>query len=465
MERRDFLKLASAGALSAQSLAGVPLQGKGIEGKALPKSLAGRRILTFNSVIRVNQIEVARTRNEGFDEFDRHTPANVADLRAAFAEGWPGAPMTWAFSWQALFDDRENYRRIRQIIPGFHDKYGDDVTFIPGAFFANAYNTRDEVNKDLHDGLARVSEIMGGGFRPKSVLAGFLSSANQRFLAAEEGIHVCQGNIWSQYAIDNQDGDGSISYPYFPSSDHFCRPAQSTGDFVDCVNLDGWTCDFIAARREGLDWARNWNSRMGVGPIETIGWFGPEVGLAEMTETAAAHFDTGFELNGWAWVTNCWEVSLVPQIKNLDVLTRWTRRIRERWPGAECLTQGDFGLAFRGQHRNNEDLDYRFLQRGTGIGGSDRNLEVRWFMNRDFRLALLRDWKAGTPELVIDFTRYDLPAKEPEGLTRRWSLLGKINQKQTRPQDKPVPLNALTRDDLDRISKRCPELQGGKREG
>jgi hypothetical protein len=86
-------------------------------------------------------------------------------------------------------------------------------------------------------------------------------------------------------------------------------------------------------------------------------------------------------------------------------------------------------------------------------------------MNRDFRLALLRDWKAGTPELVIDFTRYDLSAKEPEGLTRSWSLLGKINQKQTRPQDKPVPLSALTRDDLDRISKRCPELHGGKRTG
>jgi hypothetical protein len=38
--------------------------------------LSGRRILTFNSVIRVNQIEVTRTRNEGFDEYDRHTPEN-----------------------------------------------------------------------------------------------------------------------------------------------------------------------------------------------------------------------------------------------------------------------------------------------------------------------------------------------------------------------------------------------------
>jgi Domain of Unknown Function with PDB structure (DUF3863)/Domain of Unknown Function with PDB structure (DUF3864) len=462
MERRAFLEMAAAGALAAGSPFRAPRKGDEGPARAAPGTLAGRRILTFNSVIRVNQIEVTRTRNEGFDEADRHTPANVQALRAALAEGWPGASMTWAFSWRALFDDRENYRRIREIVPGFHEKYGDDVTFIPGAYFANAYNTRDQVSRDLHDGLARVSEIMGGGFRPKSVLAGFLSAANQKYLAAHEGIHVCQGNIWSQYAIDNQDGDGSICYPYYPSADHFCRPAQGPGDFVDCVNLDGWTCDFIAARREGVDWARNWNSRMGVGPIETIGWFGPEVGLAQMLETTAAHFDQGFALNGWAWVTNCWEVSLVPQIKNLDVLTRWVRRIRERWPGAECLTQGDFGQAFRTRHRNNDGLDYRFVQRGTGIGGSDRNLEIRWFMNRDFRLALLRDWKAGTPELLVDFTRYDRPAKEPQGLTRSWSLLGTINQKRTRPQDNPVPLDALARGDLELIFRRCPELRTGK---
>jgi hypothetical protein len=33
----------------------------------------------------VNQIEVARTRNDGFDEYDRHTPENIKALRAAFA--------------------------------------------------------------------------------------------------------------------------------------------------------------------------------------------------------------------------------------------------------------------------------------------------------------------------------------------------------------------------------------------
>ena len=459
MERRDFLKLAAAGALAVQPLAGAPHPGQGTETRAVQKSLSGRRILTFNSVIRVNQIEVTRTRNEGFDEADRHTPENVLALRDAFAAGWPGAPMTWAFSWRALFDERENYRRIREIIPGFHEKYGDDVTFIPGAYFANAYNTRDEVNKDLHDGLARVSEIMGGGFRPKSVIAGFLAAANQKYLAEKEGIRVCQGNIWSQYAVDNQDGEGSISYPYYPSTEHFCKPAQSAKDFINCVNLDGWTCDFLAARRQGQNWAASQRSRMGVGPIETIEWFGPEVGLAQIVQTTAAHFDTGFVLNGWAWVTNCWEISLVPQIGHLEVLTRWTKRIRERWPSAECLTLGDFGSAFRVQHPDNENLRYRFIQRGTGIGGSEVPLEIRWFMCREFRLALLRSWREKGPERVIDFTRYDLPAREPQDMTRSWSLMGRINQKRTRPQDEPVPFESLAPDERALVLKWFPELK------
>lgn len=458
MDRREFMKTAGAGLFAAGAPSASAPRPAGRPSPAA-KSLDGRRILTFNSVIRVNQIEVTRTRNEGFDEADRHTPENVRALREAFAAGWPGAPMTWAFSWRALFDERDNYREIRRLVAAYHREYGDDVTFIPGAYFANAYNTREQVDRDLRDGLARVSEIVGGGFRPKSVIAGFLAAANQKYLAEKEGIRVCQGNIWSQYAIDNQDGEGSISYPYYPSTEHFCKPAQGPGDFIDCVNLDGWTCDFLAARRQGQSWAASQRSRMGVGPIETIEWFGPEVGLAQIVQTTAAHFDTGFALNGWAWVTNCWEISLVPQIGHLEVLTRWTKRIRERWPSAECLTMGDFGTAYRAHCPNNDALRYRFVQRGTGIGGSEVPLEIRWFMCREFRLALLRSWRDKGPERVIDFTRYDRPAREPQGLTRNWSLMGRINQKRTRPQDEPVPFETLAPDERALILKWFPELK------
>jgi len=81
-------------------------------------------------------------------------------------------------------------------------------------------------------------------------------------------------------------------------------------------------------------------------------------------------------------------------------------------------------------------------------------------MNKQFRLALLRDWQKNTPEKVIDFTRYDITAEEPTDMKRNWSLMGQINQKETRAQDKPVLLSELPREDQQRIYKIYPELKG-----
>jgi Domain of Unknown Function with PDB structure (DUF3863) len=203
-----------------------PQSAKGIILSDNKIQLNGNRFLTFNAVIRVNQIEVSRNKNVGHDERNLHTPSRVIKYREAIESGFPGAKITWAFSWLALHDTTSDYIKIRELVVGYHNKYGDDITFIPGAYFANAYNTTEQVNKDLHDGLAKVTEIVGNGFRPQSIAAGFLSAINQEYLAEKEGIHVCQGNIWSQYAIDNQDGDGSVSYPYYPSKEHFCKPAR-----------------------------------------------------------------------------------------------------------------------------------------------------------------------------------------------------------------------------------------------
>lgn len=425
----------------------------GMSGCRRSDQLMGHRFLTLNTVIRVNQIEVTRDRNEGADERTLHTPAGVVAFRDAVEKGFPGARITWAFSWRALHDGSPNYVRIRELVVGYHRRYGDEVTFIPGGYFANAYNSTQLVNRDLHDALARVSEIVGNGYRPKSVVAGFLSAKNLEYLAEVEGIHVCQGNIWSQYAIDNQDGDGSVSYPYYPSTEHFCKPAQGTGDRIDCVNLDGWTVDFLAARREGF--AEGFNSRMGVGPIETLGRYGPEVGLAQMLHTTAVHFDRGFDLNGFAWVTNCWELCLPFDVSGL---TRWLSAVRKRWPDTRLITQGEFGLIWR-DHYHANDFDYRFEQTGSGIGGSDAGKRIRWFMNRTFRLGLLGEVERPGEETVIDFTRYDLKAQEPvSGTTRNWSLMGAINQKRTRPQDAPLPLRNLNWNLKALVEKRYPFL-------
>lgn len=462
LSRRQLLSLGAGGTAALLSHGLTTAAGETAPARA---DLLGTRFLTLNTVVRVNQIEVSRDRVAGNDEGRIHTPEAARQFREAVERGWPGGAITWAFSWRALDDARPNYKAIRELVVGWQKQYGDEITFIPGGYFQPMHNSRVQTRRDLHEALQKVSEMAGGSYRPRSVVAGFLDAASLQYLAEREGIHVCQGNIWSQYAIDNGDGDGSVCYPYYPSTEHFCKPAQGVSDFIDCVNLDGWTCDFLAARRAGF--AGGFNSRMGVGPIETIFAHGPQRGVRQMLHTTAVHFDRGFQLNRFAWVTNCWELSLLGErgdraTNDMECLTCWLSEVRCRWPQARLVTQAEFGEAWRRHYRANK-FDYRFVERGSGIGGSDANMEIHWFMNSDFRLALLRDWKANGPQMVIDFTRYDLAAREPPDPTaghdvRNWSLLNRINMKRTRPQDTPVPWADLPKKEKDFIAKRCPTL-------
>jgi len=361
--------------------------------------------------------------------------------------------MTWAISWLALHDGRAEYKAARRLLAEYHDRYGDEVTFIPGGYFAPMYDTRESNRKTIHAALKMVSDMVGGGYRPQCVVAGYLDAENQSLLASDEGIHVCQGQIWSQHGIDNGDGDGGICYPYYPSREHYLKPAQGKADFIDCVCLDGWTCDFLTARREGF--AGGFNSRLGVGPIETVGNLGRDVGRREMMDTTAMHFDTGYGLNGFGFVTGIWETS----IGHDEDLAWWLQAVRERWTDVRVMTEGEFGLEWRKHNPDNRKLNYRFDAKGTGAPGSEQELEIKWFMNQEFRLALLRNWKTGDDYKAIDFTRYDLRAEEPRTLQREWSLMNVLNQKGTRPQDKPVSLRHLPAEDQQRILARYPELK------
>jgi len=192
-----------------------------------------------------------------------------------------------------------------------------------------------------------------------------------------------------------------------------------------------------------------------VGPIETVGNLGVDVGRKEMMATTAMHFDAGCALNGFGWVTGIWEVS----VGHDQDLAWWLQAVKERWPDTQVLTEGAFGLEWRKHTPNNTSLNYRFDAKGTGAPGSEKDLELRWFMNQQFRLALLNNWTTNSPAMVIDFTRYDLPAREPQGLQREWSLMNVVNQKGTRPQDKAIRLGQLTPDDQRRIYARYPELK------
>ncbi|HXS06621.1 MAG TPA: DUF3863 domain-containing protein [Rhizomicrobium sp.] len=437
------------GAGYAASLA-FPLRGRAAASN--PPPLSGR-FLTHISVVRVNQIEATPVRSIGQDEAADNRPERIRARREAFGRGCPDGSMTWAVSWRALHDDREEYKEARRLLAGYHDKYGDEVTFIPGGYFAPMYDTREANRRTIHDGLRAVSQMVGGGYRPQSLVAGFLDAENQRVLAGDEGIHVCQGQIWSQHGIDNGDGDGGICYPYYPSREHYLKPAQGPADFIDCVCLDGWTCDFLTARRDGFQ--GGFNSRLGVGPIETVGNLGAAAGHKEMMATTALHFDTGQALNGFGFVTGIWEIS----IGHDEDLTWWLQAVKERWPDTRVMTEGAFGLEWRRLTPNNDRLDYRFDEKGTGAPGSEQELQIKWFMNPAFRLGLLRNWQSESPWMVIDFTRYDVQAREPQGLQREWSLMNVLNQKGTRPQDQPVRLSQLGEDAQARIFARYPELR------
>lgn len=433
------LALAEKGSL-AYGAGAAPLQG---------------RFVTHVSVFRVNQIEVTPTRSIGQDESIDNRPERIRSRREAFALGCPGGKMTWAISWLALIDPRQEYKDGRRLIASYHEKYGDEITFIPGGYFAPMFDTREHNRQTIHKALQMISEMVGGGYRPQCLVAGYLDADNQRFLATEEGIHVCQGQIWSQHGIDNGDGDGGICYPYYPSREHYLKPAQGAADFIDCVCLDGWTCDFLPARREGFQ--GGFNSRLGVGPIETVGNLGKDVGREEMMATTAMHFDQGRSLNGFGFgfVTGIWELS----IGHDEDLSWWLQAVKDRWPDTRVLTEGEFGMEWRKHTPTNAALNYRFDAKGTGAPGSEKELELQWFMNREFRLGLLRNWQTGAPPMAIDFTRYDLPAHEPQVLQREWSLMNVLNQKGTRPQDKPVLLGQLPPEDRRRIFARCPELK------
>ena len=447
--RREFLHGAAG---SAASVTLAPMGNSALAYGAGESSLQGR-FVTHVSIVRVNQIEVTPNHSIGEDEAADNSPDHIRSRREAFARGCPEGKMTWAISWLALNDNRQEYKDARRLLASYHEQYGDEVTFIPGGYFAPMYDTREHIRGTIHKALQLISEMVGNGYRPECLVAGFMDAENQRFLAEEEGIHVCQGQIWSQHGIDNGDGDGGICYPYYPSREHYLIPAQGPADFIDCVCLDGWTCDFLAARRNGFE--EGFNSRMGVGPIETVGNLGEGAGRKEMMATTAMHFDQGHALNGFGWVTGIWEVS----VGHDRDLIWWLQAVKERWPDTQVLTEGAFGMEWRKHTPNNASLDYRFDAKGTGAPGSEKELEIRWFMNQEFRLGLLNNWTTDSPVMVLDFTRYDLAAHEPEGLQREWSLMNVLNQKGTRPQDKPIRLGQLAPEDQRRIYTRYPELK------
>src|ERR1700742_5039863 len=135
--RREFLSTAT-GAAASLTLAG----GASSAVAAATSPLRGR-FLTHVSVVRVNQIEVTPHRSIGEDEVADNSPEHIRSRREALERGWPGSRMTWAISWLALNDSRQQYKDARRLLASFNEKYGDEITFIPCGYFAPMYDTRE----------------------------------------------------------------------------------------------------------------------------------------------------------------------------------------------------------------------------------------------------------------------------------------------------------------------------------
>jgi hypothetical protein len=131
------------------------------------------------------------------------------------------------------------------------------------------YLPRERVNREMSEAIEIISQLVGNGYRPQAIMGGFLSANSLQYLAEKEDIHTAHAVIWSQSDIDGGGADGAPSYPFYPSTEYFCKPAQGKVDFIDCVNLDGWRMDFLCARRSGSLGQKitGYNSRRGVGPI------------------------------------------------------------------------------------------------------------------------------------------------------------------------------------------------------
>src|ERR1700722_19390974 len=338
MQRRDFCKdtLLSGAALATSPLIKATANSR-FHDASTPTPLMGNRFVTLCIMIRTSPWEVSRdVKLINRDEYFAHTPEVARNMRNAFAKNNPNGRLTWGFTLNALEDRRPNYVDIRKYVVECQQKYGDEVSYFPG-YFPAMYLPRERVNREMTEAIQTISGMVGRGYRPDCIMGGFLSANNLAYLAEKENIHVAHAVIWSQHDVDGGGADGSLSYPYYPSKEHFCKPAHGPGDFIDCVSLDGWSVDFLNATVSGgIRGTTPFNgaaSRRGVGPIESYGEWGLDIGNLSVMYTQSLHFDRGFELNGFGWIPNIWEAALVkiPERQNDWWDDRFANKMMERW--------------------------------------------------------------------------------------------------------------------------------------
>ena len=193
------------------------------------------------------------------------------------------------------------------------------------------------------------------------------------------------------------------------------------------------------------------------------------------------HFNsTAVDHNGYGFLPTIYELSLFAWM-NPNYLPNWIKAVKAKYPDTQVLSLGEFGERWRMHNPDNSRINLKFVERGNDMPSEEegKNIysayhfhseifrpewEIRWYFNKDFRFSTIQNWKESGPKLVMDYTRYNQPYKEPNGnvIERHWDILDIINQKQSRPQDKPKPFSELPAEEQAKILKWYPELQNLK---
>ena len=424
-----------------------------------------KRYLILNTLVRRYTIETNATEHLTFiknqteagihkfkkNEEREHSARKCIAYSKAIRRAFPDAKLTWSVSYQALSCQNRKYRAIRQALKSIHEEYGDDIAYCPGGYSANVYAPREVVNNEMDEAHEMICAFMGG-YKPRSLLAGFLASENIAHAREKWGIKAVQGHAFSQHGIDAWDTDGGVCYPFYPSKTHFLKPAQGKDDIIDCLNLDGWSIDFVSARHNGITGVPKHlqsgtfkliNSRLGVGPIETLHRYGVDIGLKEMQSTVNTHFsEEALKHNPFGYITDNYEIV---EARRVGGYAKWLAWIKATYPDTKCLTMADFAEVYMKEYADNSRLSNMFYQKGSGIDSSFANQEVVWIMNKAFRMGLLKQKDVEDSGLFLyDLTEYTGNDREPQEVgVRNWSMMNILNQKQTRPQDKPQRIDDL----------------------
>lgn len=146
---------------------------------------------------------------------------------------------------------------------------------------------------------------------------------------------------------------------------------------------------------------------------------------------------------------------------NIDetTVTAFLSALKKKYPDLKIVPFGEVGESFRKEHPDNRQLHYEFVHQGIGFGGSLENVRLYWYLNKYFLPLHSGGYSTGHEKSHRLYGLYQTGRPNPkiriialEKFREIGSLLGDINQKGLREQDKPI--------DFVRLSEAQKELIG-----